>query len=276
MKIDAHQHFWKFNENDFGWISGEMRSIRRDFLPDDLSLELSKTGFDGSVAVQARQSMEETQWLLALAEKYSFIKGVVGWVDLCSHDVDEQLETLAFNPKLIGVRHVIQDEPDDQFILRPDFLRGIGKLRKYDFVYDILIFHRHLPQTVEFVSRFPDQVFVLDHIAKPDIKNRALSPWKDEMAKLARYPNVYVKLSGMVTEADWHRWKPADFAPYLDATLEYFGTDRVMIGSDWPVCKLAGEYDDIMGIVTDFLSDFSGAEKAKILGGNAMKAYKID
>lgn len=275
MKIDAHQHFWIFNETDFGWIGDDMESIRNDYLPDDLYLELKKTGFDGSIAVQARQTMEETRWLLQLAERHSFIKGVVGWVDLCSQEADMQLENLAFNSKLVGMRHVIQDEPDENFILRPDFMRGIGQLRKYDLAYDILIYARHLPQTAEFVSRFPDQTFILDHIAKPDIKNGVFAPWKEGMAALSQYPNLYVKLSGMVTEADWTKWSPDDFVPYLDATLELFGSGRVMIGSDWPVCTLAGSYESVMGVVLDYIDSLSESERAGILGENAAKAYKL-
>lgn len=275
MKIDAHQHFWMFNETDFGWIGEDMESIRKDHLPDDLYLELTKAGFNGSIAVQARQSMEETRWLLQLAERYSFIRGVVGWVDFCLKEVDVQLENLAFNSKLVGVRHVIQDEPDENFILRPDFMRGIGQLRKYDLAYDILIHSRHLPQTAEFVSKFPAQTFILDHIAKPDIKNKIFAPWKAGMAALSKFPNVYVKLSGMATEAEWQTWKGEDFIPYLDAAMELFGPARLMIGSDWPVCTLAGSYDSVMGIVLDYIDRLSENEQAAILGGTASGAYRI-
>lgn len=275
MKIDAHQHFWMFNETDFGWIGEDMESIRKDYLPGDLYLELTKAGFNGSIAVQARQSMEETHWLLQLAERYSFIRGVVGWVDFCSKEVDIQLENLAFNSKLVGVRHVIQDEPDENFILRPDFMRGISQLRKYDLAYDILIHSRHLPQTAEFVSNFPDQTFILDHIAKPDIKNKIFAPWKEGMAALSKFPNVYVKLSGMATEAEWQTWKGEDFIPYLDAAMELFGPARLMIGSDWPVCTVAGSYDSVMGIVLDYIDRLSENEQAAILGGTASGAYRI-
>jgi L-fuconolactonase len=275
-KIDSHQHYWRYNEKEFGWIGEEMQTIRRDFLPEDLKKELDHAGFDGSVAVQARQNLDETAWLLDLASKYSFIKGVVGWVDLCSSDLPRQLEQFGSHSKLKGVRHVIHDEPDIDFMLRPAFLKGIGQLRSYKLTYDILIFPKHLANTLEFVKQFPDQVFVLDHIAKPDIKNGIIQPWKAQIVELARFPNVYCKLSGMVTEASWKTWKQADFKPYLETVFESFGTDRVMIGSDWPVCQVAGSYKEVMGIVGDFIQTLSDSEKQRVLGQNAQKAYHLD
>lgn len=276
MKIDSHQHFWRYNEREFGWINQEMQQIRRDFLPEDLLKELDGVGFDGSIAVQARQNLDETAWLLELASKYSFIKGVVGWVDLCSSDARNQLEQFSSDSKLKGVRHVIHDEPDIDFMLRPAFLNGIRLLVSLNLTYDILIFPKHLCNAMEFVKQFPDQVFVLDHIAKPDIRNGIVYPWKAGIGDLAKFPNVYCKLSGMVTEASWTSWKPADFKPYLETVFESFGTDRVMIGSDWPVCQVAGNYKEVMGIVEEFINELSDSEKQKVMGQNARKAYHLD
>lgn len=275
MKIDSHQHFWHYNPGEFGWINDQMSVIRKDFLPADLKVELDKTGFNGSIAVQARQHLEETAWLLELASNHNFIRGVVGWVDLCSTELTKQLELLSANKKLVGVRHVIHDEPDDNFMLRPDFLKGIEQLQKYGLTYDILIFPKHLPNTLQFVKAFPDQVFILDHIAKPDIKNQVFTPWKENIDKLAKFPNVHCKLSGMVTEADWKRWKEEDMIPYLEIVLENFGFERVMIGSDWPVCKVAGQYGKVMDIVRNFIQNLSVAEQRAVLGENAQRIYNI-
>lgn len=275
MKIDSHQHFWHYNPEEFGWINQQMNVIRKNFLPADLKAELDNADFDGSIAVQARQKQEETSWLLELASNHSFIRGVVGWVDLLSKDLPEQLELFTTNKKLVGVRHVIHDEPDDDFMLRPDFQKGIKQLQKYGLTYDILIFPKHLPNTLQFVKTFPDQVFIIDHIAKPDIKNHVLSPWKENIEKLAKYPNVYCKLSGMVTEADWKGWKQEDFNPYLDVVLENFGTNRVMIGSDWPVCSVAGQYVKVMDIVRNYIHNLSATEQRAVLGENAQRIYNI-
>jgi L-fuconolactonase len=275
MKIDSHQHFWSYNSNEYGWISSDMDILRKDYLPDQLSTELSSIGFDGSVAVQARQSPEETQWLLNLAEQNSFIKGVIGWVDLCSPDVEKQLIQFSVNPKLVGIRHVIQDEPDDDFILRKSFLRGIAYLKKFGLTYDILVFPSHLSNTIQFVSQFPEQVFILDHIAKPLIKDKKISPWKEDIEKLARFSNVYCKLSGMVTEANVKNWNQEDLIPYLDIVFDTFGTHRLMIGSDWPVCKIAGSYKQVMQVVLDYIRTFPEQDKKKILGENAVKAYGL-
>lgn len=275
MKIDSHQHFWIFNEREYGWMGENMQSIRRDHLPENLHLELKKIGFDGSVAVQARQCLEETEWLLQLSDKHDLIKGVVGWVDLRSPEVEAQLEKYAKHCKFVGVRHVIHDEPETDFMLGADFLRGISLLERYHLTYDILIFPKHLPNAVRFVERFPNQTFVLDHIAKPFIKDKVIAPWDEDLRRLASFPNVYCKVSGMVTEADWHRWTKNEFKPYLDVVFSAFGTDRVMIGSDWPVCKVAGHYEDIMNITLDYIQRFTDEERNKILGGNAITAYQL-
>ena len=257
MHIDAHQHFWIYDPREYGWIDDTMTPLRRDFLPVDLQHELEWEGFEGSVAVQARQSLQETRWLLELAGPSPFILGVVGWVDLRSPQVREDLQALARNPKLVGIRHIVQSEPDDRFLLQPDFLRGISLLAEFDLAYDILIYPKHLRVAAEFARRFPEQRFVLDHLAKPEIKSGNIQAWKKGIAELAANPNVYCKLSGLVTEADWTHWKPADTRPYLDVALEYFGANRLMIGSDWPVCTLAGAYSRVMGLVNDYLSGHS-------------------
>ena len=276
MKIDSHQHYWHFNTADYGWMGDNMSVIKRDFLPADLLPELKSIGFDGSVAVQARQSLEETDWLLHLAEEHPHIKGVVGWVDMQSEQAEEQIAAFAQHPKAVGVRHVIHDEEDIDFILRPAFIRGIKLLEKYNLTYDILIFPKHLTNTIEFVKQFSEQqIFVVDHIAKPLIKDDIVSPWKEDIAALATFPNVYCKVSGMVTEADWNTWTPENIRPYLDIVFEAFGPERILIGSDWPVCLVAGKYSEVMQVVIDYISTFTEKEQALILSGNAAKAYGI-
>lgn len=275
MRIDSHQHFWKYNPIEYGWIDDTMAVLRQDFLPDDLASELAMSGLDGSVAVQARQSLEETEWLLDLSDKHDIIKGVVGWVDLRSPDLVRQLDSFAGNKKLVGVRHVVQDEPDDRFLLREDFMRGVGELTKYDLVYDILIFERQLPAALEFVKNFPDQPFVLDHIAKPKIKAGELEPWAENIKRLARFENVFCKVSGMVTEADWHNWSPGHFRPYLDVVFEAFGASRIMFGSDWPVCTVAASYGQVFSLVEDYISGLSPDAREAILGINAAKIYGL-
>src|SRR5947207_4070643 len=234
MRIDSHQHFWRYNASEYGWIDDSMSCLRRDFLPENLKVELDAAGFDGAVAVQARQTLEETRWLLDLAASSSHVLGVVGWVDLRSPDVRSQLAEFAGNPKFLGVRHIVQSEPDDRFLLQPDFLRGIAMLEEFNLTYDILIYPRHLRVAAEFVRRFPQQRFVLDHLAKPSIKSRKLQPWENDVRELARSPNVFCKMSGLVTEAAWKCWRREDISPYLDVALDCFGPDRLMIGSDWP------------------------------------------
>ncbi len=275
MKIDTHQHFWAYNTEEYGWMGTGMEALRRDYLPPDLAPLLRSTGMDGTITVQARQTLAESFWLLELADQYPFLKGVVGWVDLRSLEVEEQLARLATHQKLRGVRHVVQDEPDDQFMMRADFIRGIGKLAKFELTYDLLLFPRHVSVAVELVKRFPDQPFVVDHIAKPFIKDHTLAPWDSQIHALAAFQNVYCKVSGMVTEADWKNWKPADFTPYLDVILESFGTKRIMVGSDWPVCTLAASYQQVMQIPTDYFQQLSIQEKADIWGENAKRFYGV-
>ncbi len=275
MHIDAHQHFWFYNRREFDWIDDAMASLRRDFLPAALKPELDRAGFQGCVAVQARQTLEETRWLLELAASSPFILGVVGWVDLQSPQVRSQLQELAANPRLVGVRHVVQGEPDDRFLLRPEFMRGIAALEEFDLAYDILIYTRHLPVAAEFVGQFPRQRFVLDHLAKPPIRSGSLHPWTDGIRRLAAFPNVYCKLSGMVTEADWQRWQPGDMTPYLDVAFECFGPERLMIGSDWPVCTVAASYGRAMQVVKDYRGRHTEQVREAVLGGNAQRFWKL-
>jgi L-fuconolactonase len=275
MKIDTHQHFWAYNATEYPWMGPGMDALRRDYLPPDLAPLLRATGMDGTVSVQARQTLAESFWLLELAGQYPFLKGVVGWVDLRSPVVEEQLTRLATYPKLRGVRHVVHDEPDDHFMMRPDFLRGISKLAKFKLTYDLLLYPRHVPVAVELVKRFPEQPFVVDHIAKPLIKGHKLTPWEVDIRVLATFENVYCKVSGMVTEADWKNWKLTDFNPYLDVILESFGTKRIMIGSDWPVCTLSASYKDVIQIPTEYFQQLSSEEKANIWGENAKHFYGL-
>ena len=252
-----------------------MKVLKRDFLPEDLQKELRAQGIEGSILVQARQDIEETAWLLELADKNDFIKGVVAWVDLCSATVEEQLRQFASHKKLVGIRHVVQDEPDDQFMLRKDFINGISLLQTFHLAYDILVYPKHLPTAIEFVSRFPKQRFVVDHIAKPFIKNKTLEPWKSDIARLAEFPNVYCKLSGMVTEANWHNWKPDDFYPYLETVYNCFGEDRLMIGTDWPVCLLAASYEEVLNIPLQYFGNLPTDKLAKLMGENCRRFYGI-
>jgi len=275
MRIDAHQHFWVYDQSEYAWIDDSMASLRRDFLPNDLKIELGRKGFQGSVAVQARQTLEETRWLLELATDASFILGVVGWVDLRSSNVRSQLEAFAGNPKLVGIRHIVQSEPNDRFLLQPEFLRGISLLEEFDLAYDLLIYPKHLPVAAEFVRRFPRQRFVLDHLAKPPIKSGSLRPWERGMRELGTLPNVFCKLSGLVTEADWQNWKPEHIVPYMDVAFETFGPRRLMIGSDWPVCTLAASYTRAIDLVESYLSQHATEVQDAALGENAQQFWKL-
>ena len=275
MRIDAHHHFWTYDPLEYDWIDDEMSVIRRDFLPEDLCAAMSGAGIDGVVSVQARQTIEETRWLLDLAGRHDFIRGVVGWVPLVSAGVEEEIERLAASAKLRAVRHVLQGEADDRFMLRDDFNAGIGVLKRHSLAYDILIFERHLPQTIQFVDRHPEQVFILDHVAKPRIADNVLSPWRENIRELARRENVYCKLSGMVTEADYRAWTPAQLAPYVEVVLEAFGPRRLMAGSDWPVCLVACAYKRWWELVKGFIASLSAHEQREVLGGTAVRAYQL-
>jgi L-fuconolactonase len=275
VNIDSHQHFWRYTPETHPWISDAMPKLKRDFLPEDLRPLLAAEGFDGCVAVQAAQSLAETRFLLDLASEHPFIKAVVGWVDLVSPDLERQLETFAASPALRGVRHIAQDEPDDRYLARADVVRGISTLARYGLTYDILVFARQLPAAIELATRLPDQHFVVDHIAKPEIRKGRLEGWREGIRKLAALPNVSCKLSGLVTEAHWDRWTLADFRPYLEVVLEAFGHDRLMIGSDWPVCLLAADYGTAIGLVRDSISTLSAPERSAIMGDNAAGFYGI-
>lgn len=275
MMIDAHHHFWRYDPVGYGWIDDTMTVIRRDFLPGDLKVQIAAAGIDGVVSVQARQSLDETRWLLELAGANDFIRGVVGWVPLISPTVADDLAAFAAHPKLKAVRHVLQGESNENYMLRPDFDAGIKALRAFNLAYDILIYERHLPQTIRLVDRHPQQVFVLDHIAKPRIGSNVLSPWRENIRALARRPNVYCKLSGLVTEADFRNWTEAQLRPYMETVLGAFGPRRLMFGSDWPVCLVACDYVRWHGIVRGFVSKLSAAEQACVLGSVAVEAYRL-
>lgn len=274
MRLDSHQHFWRYTQEEYGWIPPGT-PLERDWLPADLDQLQKPLGFDGSIAVQARQCLAESDWLLGLADGNPRVRGVVGWVDLRSDSVATDLERLARHPRFVGVRHVVQDEPDDRFLLRPDFLRGVDQLREFGLTYDVLIYPRQLPAAIEFVGQFPDQPMVLDHIAKPFIKAGTLSPWREQIRELARFPHLLCKVSGMVTEADPLHWKADDFRPYLETVFEAFGPSRLMFGSDWPVCRLAATYEQVDGLVQDYVRGWSQESLAAFWGGNCARFYGV-
>ncbi len=273
--IDAHHHLWRYDPREYAWIGEGMEVLKRDFLVEHLQPLMAESGIEGLVTVQASQTVRETEWLLDLATRHEAIRGVVGWVPLVEPDVAATLERLAANPRLRGVRHVLQDEPDEDFALRKDFNRGLAQLRRHGLVYDILIYERHLPQAIALVDRHPDQVFVLDHAGKPRIRDRALSPWRERIRDLARREHVYCKTSGMITEADWNAWTDADLAPYLDVVLDAFGPKRLMFGSDWPVLRLAGEYKQWVDVVRRAIAPLSEDERAWIERRAAAEAYGL-
>jgi len=275
VRIDAHQHFWRYSPAEYPWIGAGMERLARDHLPADLAPLAKAAGIGGTVAVQARQSPAETRWLLDLAEGDPFIAGVVGWVDLRSPAVGDELAAFAGRRKLVGVRHVVQDEPDPRFLLGEAFGRGLEQLHQHGLAYDLLLHPPQLPAATELAGRMPGQPFVLDHLAKPRVKAGELEPWRRDIEALARRPNVSCKVSGLVTEAAWRQWRRADFAPYLDVVLAAFGPERLLFGSDWPVCLLAADYPDVVGIAEDFFSRLAAAEREAIFGGNAIRFYGL-
>ena len=275
LVIDSHHHFWKYSPEEYGWIGDGQSVLKRDFLPADLKKEIDAAHVDGVVSVQARQTLEETRWLLDLANKNDFIRGVVGWAPLISKDVEKDLEKFAGEKKLKAIRHVLQDEKDDRYVVREDFQRGIGVLKKFNLAYDILIYEKQLPAAIELADNFANQVFVLDHVAKPKIREKILSPWRERMKDLANRQNVYCKLSGMATEADHGGWDAADLRPYVEVVMEAFGPKRIMFGSDWPVCLLAVTYQKWAGVVRDFISKLSETERNRVMGGTAVEAYRL-
>jgi L-fuconolactonase len=276
MKIDSHQHFWKYDPAEYEWIYESMTAIRRDFLPPELKRELDNAGFDGAVSVQARQALKETNWLLDLADAHNFIKGIVGWVPLAEANLRQILDGLANRRKLKGIRHIVQAEPDERFILRDEFNAGVRALADYDLVYDILIYERHLPQAIEFVDRHPNQVFVLDHLAKPQVKEHVVEPWRNNIRQIAERENVFCKISGLVTEADWKSWSEAQLSVYLETVLDAFGPSRVMFGSDWPVCLVASRYEKWYEVVCRFCEKLSADEQARVFGGTAIEVYRLE
>jgi L-fuconolactonase len=275
MKIDSHHHFWKYDPAEYDWIDEPMAAIRCDFLPADLKRELDNASFDGAISVQARQTLDETNWLLNLADEHDFLKGVVGWVPLANASAVRILDSLADRSKLKGIRHIVQAEPDERFILREDFNAGVRLLAEYGLAYDILIYERHLSETIEFVDRHPNQLFVLDHLAKPRVRDQMIEPWRTNICRLAERKNVYCKISGLVTEADWTAWTAAHVAVYLGTVLDAFGPERVMFGSDWPVCLVASSYERWHEIVFRFCEKLSAGEQDRIFGGTAIEAYRL-
>ena len=279
MHIDAHQHFWNYSAAEYPWIGSGMERLARDYGPADLAPALAAAGLDGSVAVQARQSLAETRWLLGVADAHPLVKGVVGWVDLRSDLVAEQLAEFATHPRFVGVRHVVQDEPDPRFLLGEAFVRGLRCLAPLGLTYDLLLYPHQLPTAADLAALLPEQPFVLDHVAKPRVRDgaaAALEPWRRDIQALARHAHVSCKLSGLVTEAAWRGWRREDFSPYLQVALDAFGPDRLMFGSDWPVCLLAAEHADVAGIVMDFIGPLTAAERQAILGDTATRFYGLD
>lgn len=274
MKIDSHQHFWKYNAVRDSWIDETMGVIRRNFLPEDLKPVLEGNNIDGCIAIQAEQSEDETHFLLELQEKNPFIKGVVGWVDLCAANIEERLNYFSNYKNLSGFRHIVQAEPID-FMAREDFRNGISKLQQYGWTYDILVFPSQLPAAIDLVQNFPDQSFVLDHIAKPNIKDGTIDSWEKNIKLLAKFSNVHCKISGMVTEAKWNDWSPNDFTKYLDVIFKAFGIERVLYGSDWPVCLLSASYKEQLKIIENYITQFSMHDTQKIMGENASKIYTL-
>ena len=275
LRIDSHQHFWLYEAAEYPWIDDDKTLLKADYMPDDLAPLMAANGIDGTVAVQARQNLRETEFLLELADSNDFIRGVVGWVDLRADDIAAQLEHLAPHPRMVGVRHIVHDEADDRFMLGGSFLDGLALLNQTKLTYDLLLYPRHLRVAIDVVKRFPEQPFVLDHISKPFIKDGILEPWASEIRELASYDNVWCKVSGMVTEAAWKTWTQDDYLPYLDVVFDCFGIDRLMLGSDWPVCTLSGSYSEVVGIVRSYIEALSDQEKDKIMGDNATAFYGL-
>ena len=275
MRIDAHQHFWKYDAAEYTWIDDSMAALKRDFLPDESAREMARVGFDACVAVQARQTLDETRWLLGLAAEHPSIAGVVGWVDLQAENVRDQLAALAGHQRLVGIRHIAQSEPDDRFLLRPQVVRGIRLLADFGLGFDILIYRRQLGSAAELAGRLPSQRFVLDHLAKPDLRSDEIDEWERDIRRLAAQPNVFAKLSGLVTEASWAQWTSDQIRPYLDVAFDAFGWNRLMIGSDWPVCTVSADYARTMNVVIDYVAARPDHERDAVLGGNARRFWNL-
>ncbi len=275
VRLDSHQHFWRYNPVKYSWIDDNMSVLKRDYLPAELGKLLQEHQVNGSIAVQADQSEDETLFLLNLSNKFDFIKGVVGWIDLQSPALEERLDYFSTYSKLKGFRHIVQSEPDDSFLLRDTFMKGISQLEKLGYTYDILIYPRQLQSTLLFVKQFPNQKFVVDHIAKPDIKGGRFEQWAESITELSSYPNVFCKVSGMVTEADWKNWTYEDLVPYLKHIFDSFGPERIMFGSDWPVCLLAASYHQVKEIFDTVVSDLPLEQQKLVWGGNAIRFYNL-
>jgi L-fuconolactonase len=273
--IDAHQHFWKYDAARDSWITDEMSVIKKDFLPHDLQPLLQQNGLEGCVLVQSEQSEEHNAFLLEQAQGNDFIKGIVGWVDLRAGDVKERLAYYKQFSNIKGFRHVLQGEADRALMLKPEFMRGIAALQPFNFTYDILIYADQLKYIPQFVAAFPHQKFVIDHIAKPNIKAQQIDEWTIDMMAVAVHENVFCKISGMVTEADWKNWKKEDFGPYIDVVCEAFGPDRIMFGSDWPVCLVAASYAETINIVSEYFSSFTAEEQNQFFRTNAVNFYNL-
>lgn len=274
-RIDSHQHFWNYHSSRHLWMNESMAVLKKDFGPEDLEPLLKSSNLNGCIAVQASQSEEENEFLLGLSNQSPIIKGIVGWIDLQSENLPERLSYYKKFKNIKGFRHVIQDEPDINFMLRPAFLNGIKTLKFFDYTYDILIFPKHLKNTFKLIKLNPEQLFVIDHIAKPDIRNNQIEDWENDLSAIGKLPNVYCKISGMVTEARWKEWKQDDFSVYLDTVVEIFGMDRIMYGSDWPVCTLSASYANMYKIVNDYFSSFSKQEQDNFFGLNAKRFYRL-
>jgi L-fuconolactonase len=275
VKIDAHQHFWRYSAAEYDWIDDNMRAIRTDFLPETFAPVLAPNGVSGTVAVEARQTLKETNWLLDLADEHSWIKGVVGWVPLADPNVGDTLASLVQRPRFKGVRHVVQGESDPAFLERTEFNRGIEECTKLGLVYDVLILERQLPATIKFADRHPNQVFVLDHIAKPVVQGVPSAPWVENIRELARRENISCKFSGVVTEVSGWQWTPELLRPYFDVVLEAFGPHRLMFGSDWPVCLVAASYAQWFEFVQSCVASLSANDRDRVLGGNAVQIYRL-
>jgi len=273
--IDSHQHFWQVGRFDYPWMTSDLGVLYRDYLPDELGPILSRNGVTKTVLVQASNSVAESQWLLNLADDNSFIAGVVGWVDLMRPIVDTQLDELSAHPKFKGIRHLVESEPDDDWLIQPAVLSGLRQLSRYGLSYDLLVHTRHLKYVPQVVESVPDLAFVIDHLAKPPIAKNEIKQWSEELKPLASYSNVHCKLSGLVTEANWTSWKPDDLRPYVEYALELFGSDRLMFGSDYPVCLLAASYDRVLDAFQEILEPLSDADREKIFSNNAAKFYRF-
>lgn len=274
MTIDSHVHFWIYDKKRNAWITDNMKILKQDYLPENIMQSLKRNDVDGCLAVQASPTEYETHFLVELEKTHSIIKGVVGWVDLQNQNIEERLEYFSQYPGIKGWRHVVQSEPDD-FLLREDFQRGIRALSKYDCTYDILIYHHQLKPALEFVSRFPYQKFVIDHCAKPDIKSKSIDEWSRLIKEMAKYENVYCKISGLLTETNWKTWSAKDFYPYLDTAFEAFGTDRLLFGSDWPVMLLSGIYVQWKSLLEKYMENHTEEDRLNVFGENAMKFYNL-